>query len=60
MTAEEIKAANDAKAAAAHDELINKLRATTALGRLNHAELRAIATKAAEFGWSYQPIATNG
>ena len=60
MTADEIKATNDAKAAAAHDELIDKLRATTALGRLNHAELRAVAAKAAEFGWSYQRIASNG
>jgi len=52
MTADEIQATNDAKAAAAHDEMIDKLRGTTALGRLALVEVRTIFAKLAELGYT--------
>jgi len=42
----------DAKAAAAHDEMIDKLRGTTALGRLALVEVRTIFAKLAELGYT--------
>ena len=52
MTADEIQATNDAKAAPAHDEMIDKLRGTTALGRLALVEVRTIFAKLAELGYT--------